>query len=679
MKTHNQRMDVIGNNISNVNTTAYKASEVTFKDVYYQTKKGASSGNTTTGGKNPTQIGYGSQLGTVTQIMSQSGFTYSDSVYNVALEGEGFFQVMDNNGNIFYTRAGKFSVDSYGNLADPNGNIVLGVAGDPTGIEEGQSQRITLRVPAVTDNNASSTKRVNGYEVTISASSPGEQGNIAFTIINSDTPYATKTGDTLTIYMDLDQEFGDDALTKFANTIMPQLYADTTFMALPTGRTIEDPANAGQYIPETVANRLDSIAAKVFTPAAGATTDPTYTDRANATAAEQATYDRQVYDALSKLIEDYLAGNAVDSAGAAVAAPAATLQDAITDAKQLYTDEALIDFENKLNEAINQGGVGLEEGVLPLDVSFATLPPFSDVQALKASNTVKLEDSSDSNVKTELTFTMNKAGEFGNAIEVDLKYDASIGSSPVAKWKDKTLTITMPPTATLQKLQDAIDKAAEGKEDRMITVTAQSTIKVPGNSAATPPTADTYETVSDLVYTQQAAAGGTASSYSVNFSTLLGANTERVGLDGGRDNFFSDLATGLSTVTLTDGRLAAEQAVDDLESIRIDSDGTIYGQHAVHGLLLLGRIDIVTFENPMGLDQAGTSLWRSSLASGPAQVKIAGKDGAGKVVQSALEMSNVDLAQEFSDMIITQRGYQANSRVITVSDTMLEELVNLKR
>ena len=60
-------------------------------------------------------------------------------------------------------------------------------------------------------------------------------------------------------------------------------------------------------------------------------------------------------------------------------------------------------------------------------------------------------------------------------------------------------------------------------------------------------------------------------------------------------------------------------------------------------------------------------------------VKIGGKDGAGEVVQGALEMSNVDLAQEFSDMIITQRGYQANSRVITVSDTMLEELVNLKR
>ncbi|MBP3266414.1 MAG: flagellar hook-basal body complex protein, partial [Clostridiales bacterium] len=95
MKTHNQRMDVIGNNISNVNTTGYKTSEVTFKDVYYQTKANASSGDSTSGGKNPTQIGYGSQLGTVSQVMVQSGFTYTDSKFNCALQGEGFFQVMD--------------------------------------------------------------------------------------------------------------------------------------------------------------------------------------------------------------------------------------------------------------------------------------------------------------------------------------------------------------------------------------------------------------------------------------------------------------------------------------------------------------------------------------------------------------------------------------------------------
>ena len=86
------------------------------------------------------------------------------------------------------------------------------------------------------------------------------------------------------------------------------------------------------------------------------------------------------------------------------------------------------------------------------------------------------------------------------------------------------------------------------------------------------------------------------------------------------------------------------------------------------------------FANPGGLDKAGNSLYRESNASG-AVVYSAPADGSGsgKVMGGGLEMSNVDLSTEFTDMIVTQRGFQANSRVITVSDTLLEELVNLKR
>ena len=656
MKTHNQRMDVIGNNISNVNTTGYKASEVTFKDVYYQTKKGASSGDATAGGKNPTQIGYGSQLGTVTQVMAQSGFTYSDSVYNVALEGEGFFQVMDENGNIFYTRAGKFSVDSYGNLTDPNGNVVLGVAGDPTGIDEGQSQRITLRVPAVTDNNASATKKVNGYDITISASDPGEQGNISFTIVDSDTPYATKTGDSLTIYMDLEQEFGSQAYVEYCKTVLTGAKDGTTLLT-------SGPVNAAYT------TKSEGVAAK-------AKVDNAYMVGGALPSPLPDQYFVDLYNALEGVIEEIMEPKNPD--GTDNTDYDATFVNAVTEAKTAYTEAALEDFKSALNGAIEQGGVGLPDGVIPLSVDFDTLPPYSDIQALKANNTLNIKLKDDNglveqgvptgetdavDVETNISFTCDKAGEFGNKYEIALKYSDSIGSVPVAKWKDSTLTITVPAETTVADIQAAIDKAASGKDDLKITVSASSVGKKV-DTGATPPTT-TYTRSDDLT--------------DVDFSQFLGIETQRLGLDGGRDNFFSDLATSLSTVTLANGRLAAEQQVDDLESIRIDSDGVIYGQHAVHGLLLLGRIDVVTFENPMGLEQAGTSLWRASLASGEPQVKIAGKGGAGEVVQSALEMSNVDLAQEFSDMIITQRGYQANSRVITVSDTMLEELVNLKR
>ena len=95
--------------------------------------------------------------------------------------------------------------------------------------------------------------------------------------------------------------------------------------------------------------------------------------------------------------------------------------------------------------------------------------------------------------------------------------------------------------------------------------------------------------------------------------------------------------------------------------------------------VVVGRIAIAMFANPPGLEKAGNSLYRESASSGPVVVTEAFQDGAGKIDGGGLEMSNVDLSNEFTDMIVTQRGFQANSRIITVSDTMLEELVNLKR
>ena len=93
----------------------------------------------------------------------------------------------------------------------------------------------------------------------------------------------------------------------------------------------------------------------------------------------------------------------------------------------------------------------------------------------------------------------------------------------------------------------------------------------------------------------------------------------------------------------------------------------------------IGYLGVAMFSNPGGLEKAGSSLYREGAASGTAVIGRALENGAGRVNGGGLEMSNVDLASEFTDMIVTQRGFQANSRVITVSDTLLEELVNLKR
>lgn len=526
LKTHNTRMDVIGNNISNVNTVGYKTSSVTFQDIFYQHKSYASSGDVTRGGTNANQIGYGASLSQVSQVMTQSGFTYSDEVYDCALSGDGFFQVMDEAGNIYYTRNGAFHVDNVGNLCDAGGNIVLGVSGDPTGVEA-QSQRINLYVPPIDNEYSSVTKTVNGYTFTATSGSFGENGDLSITIVDGDVPFATQNGTTITVTMNLSN--GDNQI--------------------------------------------------------------------------------------------------LDEAG----------------------------FNEAFQAALSAGGIDLEEYTPTF--TWQTIPASDDIAAKAATNSlettltgsIKDDDGNVSDVEGEIAIeiTANTAGEYANKYEIDV-VASKTATKVSALWDNGVLTITVPADTenyswSLQDVQDAIDSVAGTDETKMLTVNAF----------------DIDE----------------------NALTLMSDNNNvvRMGLANGQDNFFKSMCETMGTIKLTGGHTAAEQTVEDLESVFIDEDGVIYGVHEVHGTIAMGRIDIVTFENPEGLDQVGTSYWKESLSSGEPQVKIPSSMGAGSVVSGALEMSNVDLSQEISDMIITQRGFQANSRVITVTDTMLEELINLKR
>lgn len=124
----------------------------------------------------------------------------------------------------------------------------------------------------------------------------------------------------------------------------------------------------------------------------------------------------------------------------------------------------------------------------------------------------------------------------------------------------------------------------------------------------------------------------------------------------------------------------AGRKVGALSDVKIDTSGKIYGVYDNGVTKLLGQIAIANFINPAGLEAIGGSLYQETQASG--EFDGIGQDIASageKMTQGVLEMSNVDLSQEFTEMIVTQRGFQANSRIITVSDTLIEELVNLKR
>jgi flagellar hook protein FlgE len=116
-----------------------------------------------------------------------------------------------------------------------------------------------------------------------------------------------------------------------------------------------------------------------------------------------------------------------------------------------------------------------------------------------------------------------------------------------------------------------------------------------------------------------------------------------------------------------------------MENFRIDGSGIITGIFSNGTNRVLGQIALATFPNQGGLEKAGDNTFRRTSNSGNADIGVSGVAGKGTLQAGALEMSNVDMADQFTDMIITQRGFQANSRTIQTADQMLQELLALKR
>jgi flagellar hook protein FlgE len=116
-----------------------------------------------------------------------------------------------------------------------------------------------------------------------------------------------------------------------------------------------------------------------------------------------------------------------------------------------------------------------------------------------------------------------------------------------------------------------------------------------------------------------------------------------------------------------------------LENFKIDQSGVITGVFSNGTNRTLGQIALASFANQGGLEKAGSNNYVASNNSGTANIGPSGIAGKGKIIAGTLEMSNVDLSEQFVDMIVTQRGFQANSRTIQTADQLLQEILTLKR
>lgn len=221
------------------------------------------------------------------------------------------------------------------------------------------------------------------------------------------------------------------------------------------------------------------------------------------------------------------------------------------------------------------------------------------------------------------------------------------------------------------KIYDSLGQAHNLK----ITFTKSATDNQWNYSITSDDTALTIDTTSNsgtLQFTTEGALDSSGSTVNAVNITVNGANSISFTPD------FNEL-TQYASDTTVDMDSQDGYAAGSLLSISIDTNGVISGIFDNGQSRELAQIALANFTNPGGLIKAGNNLYQYSNNSGEPQIGTAGTSGRGTVSPGNLEMSNVDLSEEFTQMIITQRGFQANSRIITTSDEMLQELVNLKR
>ncbi len=788
LKTHQTKMDVIGNNIANVNTYGYKSQRAVFSDLYYQALRSASAGTANQGGKNPSAVGYGSQLAGIQTQMSQSSMQTTGYSMDVAITGEGFLQVMDPSGNIFYTKAGMLDYDANGYLTDINGNFVLGT----TATGEAGTQKICLsNIGTVNPKKPTVTESINGIQYTFTASNPTKAGNVSISISSNEglpdglpAKATISTTGAISVELNAYHEFKsmndlntaiNDAITEanggtqhqagvFTLTSSQNMFGTEAVAgsfkgvakANPSEITLNPDAFEGKltisgFDPEETDTVIADGSAVTFTTTAIANTNPQefqITANVNGIDYVGTVLGTSIYpitlesagggsiELNTKLGQTFkqadLEKAALAPATGTVSAPEFFLGGAqITAVSEKFPNASDMDFAIANLDPVTHN--------FDLSVTIAGITYTSDTPAI-AGNTITLKtaNEADGSITLQIPTLTKMAENYGLDIN-SANFNAALNDlltnsidmhsySSVASKEAITEPLTGADIAgtdfsvKLGEMTGAVEDGFFGGGMMFMTTSTDFV----GEGTVTPDkfTADYVEGVDggNSYWTVTLDIEGneyttTISEGTIAASLLLkGENGDYIqvtnpGFDGMNEYFRSqqtpprDPATGDSvqalngndTITITPSEASREMGLsskpftlsggtdggvvtlDELNSISIAADGTITVSHAELGNVVAGRISLASFSNPAGLLLQGTNYYAATANSGEANLCDPGSDGTGSLVTSALEMSNVDLSAEFADMITTQRGFQANSRIITVSDTMLEELINLKR
>lgn len=651
LRNHQTKMNVIGNNIANVNTIGFKSGRVLFQEALVQTFRGASRPSGNTGGTNPVQLGLGMQVATVDNIFRQGGLETTGQITDLAIQGSGFFILADSGGNSFYSRAGAFGFDADSNLVDPSsGLFVQGKMADnsgsitsiatigniqlPFGQQDPARATTTIRVANNIDSSAtlSEAKLItagNSNVGTVSGTAvDGVGGTHVITITGTQSATSSFTGSSV----------GDDG----AGGIVANLSPSMTL--------------GGLGITDTSAFTI-SLDGGAPEPVSGLTSSSTIQDLMNQISIIDG-IDAKLVGGQIKVTRDK-AGDPVafgftSSAGAhnsAAGVPATTGN--------------IVGVVFGLNGTGLASTGGAASTFVATDV-FTPDPKFSPAP-VTITTTLGLVTDSTSGLVTGLSdlggggITIKNANGLaataGSPLEIFTKsttHATSINAFDSQGGKH-TVTIEFFKTNALNKWEWKVSTA--GIEN----ITGGEFGSVTFNSDGSLNSFDYF--------------GGASS---VVIDPNNGAQQMNFQIDAGTVGGFDGL-TGFSGEHTASFLQQDGFGVGILDQISIDQAGNINGIFSNGVTRVLAQILLADFTNQGGLRKVGRSMYQPSPNSGAPISGIAGTTISGIITSGALESSSVDIAEEFTGMITAQRGFQANARIITTSDSMLDELVNLRR
>ncbi len=749
LKTHQTKMDVIGNNIANVNTVGFKSSRTTFATMMYQTTSFASGANAEMGkgGVNAKQIGLGTTFASTAIDIDTGGASESTGkAFDLKLSDKNstsFYIVNTGTENVF-TRAGAFYVDGAGNLcmestgytvmgwqADANGNIRKDTV-SPLKIMSTDNQtsqpEYTTRATCtgILDDNSSNVNSDTGYAMNLNfydnlgyaytarfaAQKTGGDGEYTINLTDildsngksiisgSETKLsdlfgtANAQGSKVHITDNYVMASGmAGALRRIAITPKQAVNTDGTPIAGAQDLEYTFPASVvNQYLSYTDINNNNTK----YTMPDGYTVK--YTERSTTTgtgadAATEKTYSMTLIDPAGNTVQDpstvipggWLAtADDVTNSGTPPTLVAGEIRkvDTVYQTLQEWLDAG--EFQNEqtgsndttkiyklngtqLTELANKFGTqmgiaaggsagtdGVEllvtvtnpnssnpEFVISEGAGYTAAPPWNWLIA--DNDTLKTAKTQSSSLRDYLGYgyvladveTINNRGIFTTELPLDAEFRFYPG--------DEHYEIVTPSTDGFTAMFSTADGSLEyiGQQGSTTQTLRMSQFKMEG---------DNPNPFSDIV---------------IDFSTL------------------QNLSNGASSTAAMSGGNDGEgegKRVGTLIGLSVDQSGKIYGSYSNGNNALLGQIAVARFSNASGLESIGENCYRATMNSGQFDGIGVEMDSDGSTMDSGtLEMSNVDLATEFTQMITTQRGYQANSRVISTSDSILEELVNLKR